>query len=75
MRKHKESTRVDMDKQKELEDRVKENEERMETLGQAGDNVRRKESQREMRDRIEAAGKNLKYFGIDLQVSRTRGRW
>ena len=63
MRKHKESIRVDMDKQKELEDRVKENEERMETLGQAGDNVRRKESQREMRDRIEAAGKNLKYFG------------
>ena len=51
MRKHKESTRVE------------ENEERMETLGQAGDNVRRKESQREMRDRIEAAGKNLKYFG------------
>ena len=66
MRKDKESTRVDKDKQKELEDRVKENEERMETLRQAGDNARRKESQREMRDKIEAAGKNLKYFGLDL---------
>ena len=52
MRKHKESTRVDMDKQKELEDRVKENEERMETLSQAGDKARRKESEREMRDRL-----------------------
>ena len=38
----------------------------METLRQAGDNARRKESQREMRDKIEAAGKNLKYFGLDL---------
>ena len=66
MRKDKESTVVDMDKQKELEVRVKENEERMETLRQAGEKAMRKESEREMRDRIEAAGKNLKYFGIDL---------
>ena len=66
MSKDKESAKVDIDKQKELEDRVKENEERMETLSQAGDKARRKESEREMKDRIEAAGKNLKYFGIDL---------
>ena len=66
MRKDKESAVVDMDKQKELEDRVKENEERMETLRQVGEKARRKESEREMRERIEAAGKNLKYFGIDL---------
>ena len=66
MRKDKESTRVDKDKQKELEDRVKENEERMETLRQAGDNARKKEFQRKMRDKIEAAGKTLKYFGIDV---------
>ena len=45
---------------------MEENEERMETLSQAGDKARRKESESEMRDRLEAAGKNLKYFGIDL---------
>ena len=59
MRQDKESRRVDTDKQKELEDRVKVNEERMESLRQDGDRTRRKESEREMRERIEAAGKNL----------------
>ena len=66
MRQDKESRRVDTDKQKDLEDRVKLNEERMDSLRQEGDSTRRKESEREMRERIEAAGKNLKYFGVDL---------
>ena len=38
----------------------------MDRLRQDGDSTRRKESEREMRERIEAAGKNLKYFGVDL---------
>ena len=66
MRQDRESRRVDIDKQKELEDRVKVNEERMESLRQDGERTRRKESEREMRERIEAAGKNLKYFGVDF---------
>ena len=66
MRQDKESRRVDTDKQKDLEDRVKLNEERMNNLRKDGDSTRRKESEREMRERIEAAEKNLKYFGVDL---------
>ena len=66
MRQDKESREADTDKQKDLEDRVKLSEERMDRLRQDGDSTRRKESEREMRERIEAAGKNLKYFGVDL---------
>ena len=66
MRQDKESRGLDADKQKDLEDRVKLNEERMDSLRQDGESTRRKESEREMRERIEAAGKNLKYFGVDL---------
>ena len=66
MRQDKESREADTDKQKDLEDRVKLSEERMDRLRQDGDSIRRKESGREMRERIEEAGKNLKYFGVDL---------
>ena len=58
--------RKDKDKEKELKDRLKDNEERMESLRKAGDRTRNKESVREMKDKIEAAGKKLKYFGVDL---------
>ena len=58
--------RKDKDKEKELEDRLKDNEERMESLRKAGDRTKKKESVREMKDKIEAAGKKLKYFGVDL---------
>ena len=58
--------RKDKDKEKELEDRLKDNKERMESLRKAGDRTRKKESVREMKDKIEAAGKKLKYFGVDL---------
>ena len=65
--------RKDKDKEKELEDRLKDNEERMESLRKAGDRTRKKESVREMKDKIEAAGKKLKYFGVDLGAgSRAR---
>ena len=42
----------DKDKEKELEDRVKDNEERMESLRKAGDGTRKKEFMREMKDKI-----------------------
>ena len=38
----------------------------MESLRKAGDRTRKKESVREMKDKIEAAGKKLNYFGVDL---------
>ena len=57
----------DKDKEKELEDRVKDNEERMESLRKAGDGTRKKEFMREMKDKyVEATGKKRKYFGVDL---------
>ena len=40
---------------------MKDNEERMESLRKAGDRTRKKESMREMKDKIEATGKKLKY--------------
>ena len=65
--------RKDKDKEKELENRLKDNEERMESLRKAGDRTRKKESVREMKDKIEAAEKKLKYYGVDLRTgSRER---
>ena len=66
IRHDKEIRGVDTEKQKDLEDRLKLNEEMMDKLRKDGDSARRKESEREMRERIEASGKNLKYFGVDL---------
>ena len=60
--------RKDKDKENEVEDRVKDNKEMMESLRKAGDRTRKKESMREMKDKIEAAGKKLKYFGVNLRT-------
>ena len=35
-------------------------------MRKAGDRTRKKESMREMKDKIEATGKKLKYFSVDL---------
>ena len=51
--------RKDKDKEKELEAGVKDNEERMESLIKAGDRTRKKEYVREMKDKVEAAGKKV----------------
>ena len=51
---------------KDLEERIKLNEARLKSLRQAGERNRRKESMREMKDKIESTGKKLKYFGVDL---------
>ena len=54
IRHDKEIRGVDTEKQKDLEDRLKLNEEMMDKLRKDGDSTRRKESEREMRERIEA---------------------
>ena len=56
----------DKDRDKELEDRVKNNEESVDSVRKVWDRTRKKESMREMKDKIEATGKKLKYFGVDL---------
>ena len=55
--------RKDKDKEKELEAGVKDNEERMESLIKAGDRTRKKEYVREMKDKVEAAGKKVLWCG------------
>ena len=43
-------------------------------MRKAGDRTRKKESMREKKDKIEATGKKLKYFGVDLGKGSTERR-